>query len=120
MRVWLSIAAFVHPWRLDLLFAVPESADDVHLVHAWYRYLDHKIVLYAFFDSFREVIWVGLLRVYRALLWCILHYLRKQALRVGDAFTLANVDKYVHVLTGEQSAEEKAMSVYSLITDPLN
>lgn len=120
MRFVLSVSAFLRPRNLMLLFEVPSSKSNVYLINAWYWYLDHKIVFYAFFDSLGKSTKLGRLNSFQWFLSLFLKRLRRQALTVGDSFALGNIDKYIFNLTGEKSAEENAIITYRLITNPLN
>jgi hypothetical protein len=119
MRLRLLTAVFVEPKNLKRI-RPPTSSDEVHIIEAWYWYLDHKIIILAFFQE-----GLRLLPLTRAVAPKMMQLLyrgtKKQAARVGDAFTIANVGKYLEELAGTTpKPAAEAMSIYGLITDKIN
>jgi tetratricopeptide (TPR) repeat protein len=106
-------------WRS--LTPAPSSVElDVHGLHAWYWYLDHSIILYAFIEEVtRRTRLLSVAPVRRALS-SLLSTLRDNANKVGDSFALANIRKYEYKLAGAAEDYDQAIDIYELITDPIN
>jgi hypothetical protein len=120
MRWTLGLAALVPPRRLGRARA-PQSTENAWLLQAWTWYFDHLMVLFALLDTARKQLPERLGVPSAQLLGSAFQALRKQALRTGDSFALANAEKQLDrlgLLPPEQLAA--TLNVYRLITDPLN
>src|SRR3989442_6013315 len=104
---WIAMRRLLagSPWRA-MRATVPSREPGVHAVHAWYRYLDHSITLYATLEGIARVTRLLGVRSIDAVCRYALDSIERTARVVGDAFALGNVEKYRHRLDGTRMARD--------------
>lgn len=119
MRILLAMFQFVQPRTTQSLFQ-PESTADVWVLWGWNWYLDHKLILLSMLSALSNKI-PGIQRFGEKWLTGALATLADQARRIGDARSLAHVQKELQRHGVPLQADlTLAFSAYELTTDPLN